>query len=157
MSKLDESLITSEVCVKCGHCCKWTSEMQHCHPDIGKEWLDVIAKQSDTTQLLWYDNDKVQHKSSSGNTDAQMRGQFRIRFTCPKLEVDKEAGTKMCTIYEDRPTVCRNYNCFRDANFKNQRPENWDYIAGIIKEVHGVDIEWDGPLKMQSIKLRDIT
>lgn len=156
-TKLDDSLITSDVCIKCGHCCKWTSEMQSCHPVIGPEWLNVIAKQSDKTHLKWYENETEDHLSKSENkVIREDRARFKIQFTCPKLEIDEEAGTKICTIYEDRPKVCSNYNCFRNANNLNQRPENWNYIKGIIKEVHGVDVNWDGPLTSARIKLKEI-
>ncbi len=157
-TKLDESLINSDVCLKCGHCCKWTSEMQHCHPKDGPEWLSVIAKQNDKTNLKWYANEVTEHYSKSEDKlIREERAQFKIQFTCPKLDINKEAGTKTCTIYEDRPKVCSNYNCFRNANQLNQRPENWNFISSIIKEVHGIDVNWDKPLTKARIKIIDIT
>jgi len=56
---LDESLITSEVCVKCGHCCKWTSSPQYVHPVNGPEWLNIIAKTDETT-LIWHENERLE-------------------------------------------------------------------------------------------------
>ena len=153
---LDESLFTSEVCVQCGHCCKWTTEMQHVHPEKGPEWLNVIAKH-DRTQLLWYDNQMVEHKSlSEGRTVTEERAAFKIRFTCPKLEIDEEAGTKMCGIYEDRPRICRDYNCFRTANNNGQRPENWKLIQSLVEKVHGIKPEWTKPLIPNKITVKEI-
>jgi len=158
MEKLDESLITSDVCVRCGHCCKWTSEMQSVHPVNGPEWLNVMAGQSDKTELIWYENEVVEHWSIRDNkTVHEERARFRIKFTCPKLEVDKEAGTKKCGIYNDRPKVCRDYNCFRTANQTKNRPQNWDLVSGIIKDVHGVDVHWDGELQTAKIPIKNIT
>lgn len=158
MNRLDEKLITSDVCVKCGHCCKWTSEMQHCHPAKGPEWLKVISKQSDRTKLKWYANEVTEHYSKSEDKPImEERAQFRIEFTCPKLDIDEDKGTKLCTIYEDRPKVCSDYNCFRNANAMDQRPQNWDYVKGIVKEVHGIDLTWDGPLTKAKIPLIEIT
>jgi len=118
---LDENLITSEVCVKCGHCCKWTSSPQYVHPVNGPEWLNIIAKTDDTT-LIWHENETVDHFSRSEQKVVQQeRAKFHISFRCPKLEIDEEAGTKMCSIYADRPKICSNYNCFRMANQMNQR------------------------------------
>ena len=156
-TKLDESLINSDVCVKCGHCCKWTSEMQHCHPETGPEWLNVIAKQNDRTKLKWYACEAKEYYSKSEDKPIiEKRAQFRIEFTCPKLDIDEEKGTKMCSIYESRPKVCSNYNCFKNANRLNQRPQAWDKIKQIIKTVHGIDVEWDGPLTKATIPVVEI-
>ena len=89
---LDDSLITSEVCVQCGHCCKWTTSMQHVHPENGKEWLNVLGKH-DRTKLLWYENETVEHESlSEGRTVTQERAAFKIQITCPQLQINEEAG-----------------------------------------------------------------
>lgn len=127
MELLDESLITSDVCLRCGHCCKVTTQYERCSPD-GVEWWAVIASESDLIEVIIHPTEK----------------QARIRIHCPKLK--NQDGLKVCSIYEDRPTVCRKYNCFRTANLKNQRPENWNYIKGIVDSVHGTNIEWKGKL-----------
>ena len=156
--KLDSSLITSEVCIRCASCCKWTSSMQYCAPGKGPEWLNVIGAQSENTELMWFEDEVVDHHSlSEGKVVKEERARFKIKFNCPKLVVDEEAGTKMCGIYENRPKVCSNYNCFASANRTQQRPQNWEFIKGIIKEVHGVDVEWDGPLHPTRIPLKNIT
>lgn len=130
MAKLDESLITSEVCVKCGSCCKMTTDRIRCSK-YGLPWYEVVVEQNDLIRLVDF-NEKEES--------------IKIRFTCPKLVVDEQQKTFMCSIYPTRPDVCANYNCFRNANNRNIRPQRWDYIKGIIKEVHGVDVTWDGPL-----------
>ena len=66
-------------------------------------------------------------------------------FICPKLK--EENGLKTCSIYENRPMVCQDYNCFAKANKKKQRPAGWDKIKEVIKLIHDVDIEWTGPLR----------
>ena len=154
---LDDSLITSEVCIQCGHCCKWTTAMQHVHPENGKEWLNVIAKH-DRTKLLWYKNEKVEHNSlSEGRTVEEERAAFRVEFTCPKLQIDEEAGTKICGIYEDRPKICSDYNCFRMANNTGVRPQNWKLISGLVEKVHGIKPEWTKPLIPDTINVVEIT
>lgn len=130
MPNLNEDLITSDVCVKCGSCCKMTTEYIRCSP-VGLEWYKTVVEQNDLIRLVAF-NEKEE--------------KVKIRFTCPKLVVDQQQKTFTCSIYQDRPQVCRAYNCFRTANIANRRPERWDYIKGIIKEVHGVDVVWDGPM-----------
>jgi len=38
----------------------------------------------------------------------------------------------------------------------NQRPQNWEFVKGLVKEVHGVDVVWDGPLTETKSKIREI-
>lgn len=153
---LDDSLITSEVCIQCGHCCKFTTPNLYVHPENGPEWLNVIAKH-DRTRLLWYDNEKVKHQSlSEGRVVEEERASFKVEFTCPKLQIDEEAGTKICGIYEDRPKVCSNYNCFRMANQTGQRPQNWKLISELVEKVHGIKPEWTKPLIPNKITVKEI-
>jgi len=128
---LDESLITSDVCIKCGSCCKMTTDPIRCS-DFGFPWYKTVVEQNDLIKLVNFDSNK---------------NQVQIRFRCPKLDVDEKENTYKCSIYADRPAVCSNYNCFKDANNKNRRPENWDRIKVIVKQVHGVDLTWDGPMR----------
>lgn len=130
MQKLDESLINSDVCIKCGSCCKMTTENIRCS-SYGLPWYKTVVEQTDRIKLVDIDpkNEKL-----------------KIRFFCPQLEVNTEQRTHVCKIYENRPNVCRDYNCFRDANNKGRRPQKWNYIKDIIKEVHNIDVVWDGPL-----------
>lgn len=70
---------------------------------------------------------------------------FEIQFTCPQLATNDE-GHKLCSIYKDRPTICSDYNCFESSNINKRRPQQWDKIKDIIKEVHGIDVEYKGPI-----------
>lgn len=130
MKLLDETLITSEVCIRCGSCCKMTTAPLRTNAN-GVEWYKVIVQQTDRIKLVNIDPENETTK---------------IRFVCPKLVIDNDAGTKMCSIYESRPTVCRNYNCFDQANKRKRRPEQFQFIADIIKQVHGIEVKWNGPL-----------
>ena len=92
-------------------------------------------------------------KKSTGEEVEQKAIPYHVTHICPKLVIDEEAGTKMCGIYEVRPSICRNYNCFTTANASKRRPQNWDNIKKIIKEVHDVDVEW--PLPLQKANWKD--
>ena len=120
-----EELITSDVCIRCGSCCKLTIGTPAPGPgkdekkkERVKEWYNVIARQTDTIDIL---------------------DDCRIRFRCPQLKVTQEDGFKLCQVYEDRPEICSAYNCFHMANLKGRPPENYEMIKGIIRQVHGED------------------
>jgi Fe-S-cluster containining protein len=70
---------------------------------------------------------------------------FEIEFRCPQLKINEE-GHKLCSIYENRPQVCSNYNCFEASNRGKRRPQNFARISEIIKEVHGVEVKYENPL-----------
>ena len=156
---LDESLITSDVCIQCGSCCKVSSDMQFAN-DKGKEWINVIWDR-EGVEIKWHNKTKTKVTGALGDSHIEESHPYKIVSHCPKLIVDEEAGTKVCGIYEKRPDVCRDYNCFRDANNRRRRPQNWDLIAGLIKKVHNVDVEWPLPLQKSnwtenSIKVKEI-
>lgn len=119
-----EELITSDVCLRCGSCCKLTVSTKSASDRSTKkqkektvEWYNVIARQTDTIEI--YDDG-------------------RIRFHCPQL-LKTSDGMKTCQVYKDRPKICSDYNCFHMANLKGRPPENYEMIKGIIKKVHGED------------------
>ena len=58
----------------------------------------------------------------------------KLRKYCPKL--GGENG-KMCTIYNDRPKICRDYNCVDAANHGGNTPQDWDEIKKLILEKGG--------------------
>ena len=109
-----EELITSEVCIRCGSCCKLTVGEKGVS-EKAKEWYNVIARQTDTINIL---------------------DDGRIRFYCPKMN-HTDDGLHLCTVYEERPRVCSDYNCFHMANLQGRPPENYEMIKGIIRQVHG--------------------
>lgn len=128
--------------------------------DNGKEWIGVIWDRPGV-EIKWRNKIKAEVTGALGDTNVQDSHPYQIVSTCPKLIVDEKEGTKVCGIYETRPNVCRDYNCFTDANNRRRRPQNWDLIAGLIKKVHNVDVEWPLPLKRSnwtenSIKVKEI-
>lgn len=138
--KLDESLINSDVCIRCGHCCKWTSTTQVTNGP-GEEWLDVMIGSNPHVNMRKHNKRhlKLPNGKYMGNATP-----FEIEFRCPKLKTNEE-GHKLCSIYKDRPKICSDYNCFEHSNRLQRRPQQWDKIKGIIKEVHGIDVEYKGP------------
>ena len=118
----DESLITSEVCVRCASCCKLTIGRPDPRPDKMIEWENVIARQTDNIEIL---------------PDA------RVRFHCPELVIDGEF--KKCGIYKDRPRICSQYNCFEMANKMGRPPENYEMIMGIINKLKEKENHFSDP------------
>lgn len=138
---LDKSLITSEVCIQCGHCCKWTS-ITHVTNGPGPEWLDVVIGSNPLTEMKKHNKRDLRLPSGKAMKNATP---FEIEFRCPKLKTNEE-GHKLCSIYENRPKICSDYNCFEASNRAERRPENFDRISKIIKEVHGVEVKYENPL-----------
>jgi Fe-S-cluster containining protein len=138
---LDESLINSDVCIRCGHCCKWTTATQLTN-DKGVEWLDVMIGTNPKAKMLKHNKRTIKKPSGEVMRDSTP---FEIQFTCPQLATNDE-GHKLCSIYKDRPTICSDYNCFESSNINKRRPQQWDKIKDIIKEVHGIDVEYKGPI-----------
>lgn len=138
--KLDESLINSDVCIRCGHCCKWTSSTQVANGN-GEEWLDVMIGTNPNAKMLKHNKRDMQVPGRGVMRNATP---FEIEFRCPQLKTNDE-GHKLCAIYQDRPKICSDYNCFEQSNRLQRRPQQWDKIKRIVKEVHGIDVEYDGP------------
>ena len=113
---LDENLITSDVCVQCGRCCKTT-------------WL----------QPRWNKAERNSHRVDKIPYLKEMFSQSTTSFV--EERGDKVAGvnTFKCGIYETRPDVCAAYNCFTAANGMKRNPEYFDFIKGLIERVHGTD------------------
>ena len=138
---LDDTLITSDVCIRCGHCCKWTSATQITNGH-GPEWMNVILGSNPLLSIRYHNKRDVEFpdgRKSKGATP------FEIVARCPQLKTNEE-GHKLCAIYEDRPTTCSKYNCFDMANKLKRRPENFEFIAEIIKQVHHKIVKWDNPI-----------
>ena len=136
--KLDESLITSEVCVQCGRCCKvtwtlprWNQARRHDNNErIDRvPFMDVIFSSSP-------------HSKVKGNDD-----KIAVTHWCPHLKQDAFCPdeewdgnpTYKCSIYKDRPSYCSSYNCFTAANGLKRDPQYFEFIKGLIKKVHGKD------------------
>ena len=140
---LDESLITNEVCMRCAQCCKSTSSTQYA-ANNATDFVDTVIGDRENVHIEWHNPIMVE---MSDLTDHQIavKHPYEVVFICPKLK--EKDGLKICSIYENRPSVCKDYNCFTRANEKKQRPYGWDKIKEVIKSIHDVDIEWTGPMK----------
>ena len=133
--KQDPSLIHSDICIRCGACCKATLNVHQPFPEDKEhkrqkiEYISTIFGDIDGIKVVDITN------SASGKT------RVMIRRVCPKLDTTEE-GFKVCSIYNDRPVVCKSFNCIQTANHNEQAPENWDNIKKLIKQypVEGVEL-----------------
>jgi len=95
---LQEKDITEDVCQRCGICCEielkpnWKDPRQF-------EWLGAIVEN--------YDNIESIDKG--------------IRIRCSHLKQTKHSTNPYweCDIYEDRPQLCRDFNCVSWAKYSN--------------------------------------
>ena len=78
-------------CRKCGTCCLFV-EMQMKNTAFDKQWIEFL-KITRPNNFILTNNDKT----------------LKIISPCIHLNIE----TKECNIYEDRPTVCREYQCKR--------------------------------------------
>ena len=141
---LDETLINSETCIRCGHCCKWTTSTQMAN-DNKRAWVATTIEDNDLVRMIEHNPVKV---------NGETKNPFELEIKCSKLIVDKEEDTYKCGVYLDRPKVCSDYNCFEMANKLKRRPQNFKSIKEIIKKVHNVDVEWGGELTTSPYKPR---
>jgi Fe-S-cluster containining protein len=138
---LDDTLITSDVCQRCAHCCKWQSKTQLATPEQVVFLNAIVGTQQ---KIIWHNpRNLTQQEHTHHNVSP-----FEIEYTCSKLET--KGDLKTCSIYKDRPNICKDYNCFTISNKVNKRPANWNNIKRIIKEVHNVDIEYTGSLDTET-------
>ena len=119
---LDPSLITSEICMQCGRCCKttwiqdrWTEHENHPRSDK-LPYLQAMFGRSPRSF--------VEPRKASDGTD-----KVAVVNWCTQLMPDLS-----CKIYKDRPQMCRDYNCFKAANGTKKLPEYYDFIKGLIDE-----------------------
>jgi len=99
-NKLDPSLITSDVCIKCQQCCYGLATV-----------VPRINFKKNPSSVF---NTVEYAEACFGNTFLQKEGDYITVFTevrCSKL--DDKIG---CTIYEKRPNTCKSFNCFERYN-----------------------------------------
>lgn len=92
MRNLDYSDITSELCVKCGECCKIYI------PFKGNERYIDFLKTIGIPIIM----------------DSVNQGRVFWGY-CPKIKIDNEIY--QCTIYNNRPNLCRDFNCIAWAKY----------------------------------------
>ena len=120
---LDPDLITSDVCTDCGRCCK-TSWIQPRHTTNGSDRLPYL-------QAMF---------GRSPRTFVELRKDKKVACVnwCSQLMPNLK-----CKIYENRPQMCRDFNCFKEANGEKRLPEAWDHIKKLVERVHGIDLnQW---------------
>ena len=139
---LDESLIDSETCIRCGHCCKWTTTTQLGDNDR-IEWVDTLMSDNPLVKAIHH---------NPVTYDGKKQNPFEIEIACSKLNTDD--GFKKCSIYKNRPKVCSDYNCFKWSNKLKRRPQGWEKITRAIKEAHGIDVEYQNEMKPDPYKDR---
>ena len=125
---LQEKDITSELCKNCGLCCE----------------LTVSPNTEDPRQLEFY-RTIAENYPHITFTD----GSLSIR--CSHLRKTKQSDTPHweCSIYEDRPQLCKDYNCVSWAKVANDT-ERYDQVLEIAlglpeksdfpKELRGPDL-----------------
>ena len=109
---LDESLITSEVCMSCGRCC------------LFEEWTGTPDQQNQLRSGTYICTPEEEYgsdpKSWIPTKIIELDGQSWLG--CAHLE------DKVCTNYENRPRRCAEFTCF---GFFNEHPNT--------SKFHGLD------------------
>jgi len=123
---LQEKDITSQLCKKCGLCCELTITPDTKDPRLLEFYRVVVENHPDITF-----ND----------------GKLSIR--CSHLKKTKHSPTPHweCNIYEDRPQLCKDYNCVSWAKVSNDtsRYDQVLEIAGILPQESAYPAELRGP------------
>jgi Fe-S-cluster containining protein len=93
---LQEKDITSDLCKRCGICCE----------------IELKPKWEDSRRLPWL-------KAIVENHDNITQAGSGIRIRCSHLRQTKHATNPHweCDIYEDRPQLCRDFNCVSWAKY----------------------------------------
>jgi Fe-S-cluster containining protein len=130
-SKLDPSVIKSEICIECGRCCKRT------------QYIGNASNTKFASELIEYVNiifDDMPNKEFSIRPDRDNTKKVIMRKVCPHLVVDEKY--KKCGLWQDprRPKICDDYNCIDAANHGGKAPEEWDEIEKLIIK-HGGEIK----------------
>ena len=123
---LQEKDITAELCHRCGLCCE----------------LTISPDTEDPRQLEFYRAVAENHPDITFDD-----GSLSIR--CSHLKQTKHADVPYweCSIYEDRPQLCRDYNCVSWAKVANDtgRYDQVMEIAGILSPEAAFPVELRGP------------
>lgn len=111
---LDPDLITEDICIQCARCCKVT--LRQPWNQNQEEYLKAMFEHTPKVDVV-----------REGN-------QIGVVNWCSQLQPDLTCG-----IYEKRPKICQNYNCFKMANKMKKFPEYFDHIKGLLR-AKGIEI-----------------
>jgi len=133
--KQDPALINSDVCIRCGRCCKATLQVHQPFPideNHRKQKVDYIATIFDDVKGI---------KVIDISNDRTQKTRVMLQKKCPKLDKN-DHGHLICSIYEKRPAVCSSFNCIQTANHKESPPEDWEEIKKLIEQypTEGVEL-----------------
>lgn len=129
VKKLDESVIVSAVCQRCGDCCR------------GRFYVPAPSKDQENF-----------HRAIMGsmpgvqlNNNIEKLGTIRVlrgTIPCSKL-ISEGSGDKRkvaCGIYPTRPKICSEFNCFTKCNGLNKHPHNLSKIQKLVQEELGKSV-----------------
>ena len=113
---LKEQDITQDLCKRCGLCCSM---------DIRPQWADKRMMEALRTMV-------------EKSPDVTFLGDG-IRIKCSYLRQTKHAETPEweCSIYEDRPQLCEDFNCVSWAKASNNRTQ-YEQVLEKAKEFNYV-------------------
>jgi len=118
--ELNQDLITSKVCLTCASCCKTTTHIVKTKLRYAEEYVEY-------GMAMWdYPKDRFKTIKKS-DTEYQVY----VTHKCVQLNVDNS-----CKLYDNRPYICKKFNCFWSANIAKRLPENYDHIKKVIGEIH---------------------
>lgn len=123
-NKLDTSLITSDVCIKCQQCC-YGHAMVYPKTNFKKK-PKIVQDAAEYAEVVF------------GNAQMHKDGDNITIFTQVRCQnLDDEIG---CTIYEDRPYVCRAFNCF---DRYNQGDKSWARYFPKLEKILNITLPKD--------------
>ena len=123
-NKLDPTLITSDVCVKCQQCC-YGHAIVYPKTNFKKNTQAVI----DVSEYA---------KVAFGNASLVKEGEYVTVHTNKRCQhLDDKVG---CTIYETRPKVCRSFNCFERYN---NGDKSWSKYFPKLEKILNMDLPRD--------------
>jgi Fe-S-cluster containining protein len=103
-NKLDPTLITSDVCIKCQQCCYGLSQVA---PAIPIKKSNRVFEAAEYAEVAF--GDAVIYKDE----------EYATVFASHKCtHLDKKTG---CTIYKRRPKICGDFNCFERYNSGDEK------------------------------------
>jgi len=114
---LKEGDINENLCKRCGLCCSM---------DIKPKWADERMMNALSAMV-------------EKSTDITFLGDG-IRIKCSHLKQTKIAKhpTWECSIYDDRPQLCEDFNCVSWAKVSNNR-EQYDQVLEVVKRLDSND------------------